>query len=198
MIYQKIESILTPILISNQSIGFMISGGFDSGLLLYVCSKIKQQKNLKCSFRVFTVPRHDDSLVHSKRIVEWVNKEFNNQIKIMMTGDPDLHHSRQVWSGTQSAKNQCDVLLLGDTTNPDCLPNGPDRKKVNDKNIIQPFFDLTKKETVKLAVELNLVDLMKLSHTCTESNLLRCGLCWQCQERKWGFDQNSYSDPGTM
>jgi len=176
----------------------MISGGFDSGLMLYLCCLIKQQENLSTTFVVFTVPRHDDSISHANRIVDWINKKFDNSLEIFTVGDPNLHHSQQVYSGVKDAYGCCEYIVLSDTTNPAHLLNGPFRSRSNQLDVIHPFFNLTKKDTVALAIELELTDLMILSHTCTESVLLRCGKCWQCQERAWGFSENNYIDPGTM
>jgi 7-cyano-7-deazaguanine synthase in queuosine biosynthesis len=85
--------------------------------------------------------------------------------------------------------------LLGDTSNPPDLPDGPKRKQSYDDKFLQPMFDWTKKDTVALAIELGLTDLMKISHSCTERKISRCGHCWQCRERAWAFDQNQYIDP---
>ena len=198
MTFEQIKKQLLPLMIKYPTLGIFISGGFDSGLLLYLCCLIKQQENLSNKFDIFTVPRHDDSIVHANRIVSWINSTFNMSLNITTVGNPDLHHSMQVWSGVLEAHGKCDVVLLADTTNPAHLPNGPVRQRVYFTDIKQPFFDLTKKDIIAVAIDLNLVDLMELSHTCTESKLLKCAECWQCQERIWGFSENNYLDPGTM
>lgn len=198
MDFQTIKSQFIPFLTNNKKIAVMISGGFDSGLLLYTCLKVSKQENLDNSFTAITVPRFDDSMVHANRIINWINKEFSTDISIEESGNPYLHHSQQTWSGVVGKMGKFNLILMGCTTNPSHLLNGPFRPKVNTRNVYQPFFDLTKKDTVKLAIELNLTDLMLLSHTCTESKLLRCGQCWQCKERAWGFEVNNYTDPGSM
>jgi hypothetical protein len=198
MTLEEIKNTLLPILSTNKTVGFFVSGGFDSALMLYVCSLICQEENLSTDFIVFTVPRHDDSITHSKRVINWVTKKFNSKIKTFMIGDPDLHHSDQVWSGVVPALNLCPCIILSDTANPSCLPNGPVRTKVVTPGVIQPFIDVTKKDTVALAIHLGLTDLMEITHTCTESKFLRCNQCWQCRERAWGFAENNYIDLGNM
>ena len=37
-----------------------------------------------------------------------------------------------------------------------------------------------------------------MSHTCTERPRGRCGVCWQCKERQWGFKENNLKDPGKI
>lgn len=194
----QIEQQLIKILSSKKSVGLLASGGFDSTVLLYLCIGISRRENLYTKIRIFTVPRHDGSIDHAIRIVNWMNKKFNTKLNITLVGDPDLHHSRQVLSGLMDAERECDYLLLGDTTNPEHLLNGPDRIKSPVDQFVQPFFDFTKKDIVKLAQDIGFHEAAEIAHTCTESKLLRCNNCWQCQERAWAFKANNIVDPGTM
>ena len=200
MIFEKFKTELLPILNQDKKFGFFISGGFDSAVLLYICCLIRQQENLPSHFEIVTVPRHDDSRLHSARIVEWMNNKFNIDLTTSIVGNPDLHHSKQVWSGTTVVWNKLDYLLYGDTINPPTLPNGPVRALENfwPNKVIRPFIRACKDNVVQLAIELELNELMKISHTCTESKTLRCNICWQCRERAWAFEVNNYKDPGTM
>lgn len=197
--YKQIEDILLPILDSDDTFGFFVSGGFDSGLLLYVACLIRETHKLNSTFKVYTVPKHEDSAIHASNIVAWINGHFNIKLQPVFVGDPNQHHSLQVISGINVARSQCKNLILGDTTNPDCMqdvPGAPRRQRTTTE--MQPFFEWTKKETVALAAELGLIELMQISHTCTESKSIRCAKCWQCNERAWGFRENNYTDPGTM
>ena len=197
----ELENNLLPTLTNAKSFGFFISGGFDSAVLLYVCCAIKQEYNLDCEFKIFTVPRHDDSVVHAQRVIDWISKKFNMTFDIEFVGNPNLYHSHQVLSGLWAAKNSCDHLVLGDTNNPSkLLTGGPFRQKSNNKKFLQPYIECNwdKNDTVALAIELTLTDLMEITHTCTESKTLRCTTCWQCRERAWAFAENNYTDPGTM
>jgi hypothetical protein len=189
---------LFPLLSSDKKLGYFISGGLDSALLLYCSLLLCQEKSLDPYIKIFTVPRYDNSVQHSNTIKKWLNEKFNKNLETEILGDPDLHHSQQVISGLLLAESKVDILILGDTTNPDTLSNGPSRIKSLRNNIIQPLFSWTKKDTVSLAIKLEVTDLMVISHTCTESIDLRCGSCWQCKERAWAFKENSFIDPGKM
>jgi 7-cyano-7-deazaguanine synthase in queuosine biosynthesis len=193
--FENLKTTIIPLL-SNYQTGFLISGGLDSSLLLYASLLIMQDNCIKFSPKIFTVPRHDDSVRHAKNIIDFLNQQFNYDLSIIKVGDPNLHHTKQVLSGIKSSMQLVDYLLLGDTKNPDHLDNGPIRVKSYNNKILQPFFDLTKRDTVSLAIYLNCLELMKISHTCTESVEIRCEKCWQCKERKWGFLQNNFMDPG--
>ena len=198
MNYKTIHDTLLPILSNKRKTGIFCSGGFDSTLLLFLCLRIIKEENLDTDLQVFTVPRHDDSIVHAQRIVDYMNRNFKYTLSIRAVGDPDLEHAKQVSSGLRPALEYCEQILLGDTTNPDEVPNGPVRVRSTTDLYIQPFIDYTKHSTVALAAEIGFIDCQILSHTCTESKTVRCGRCWQCRERAWAFDANDYVDVGSM
>lgn len=200
MTFNELKTKLLPSLSKADSFGFFISGGFDSAVLLYACCLIHEQENLPSRFEVFTVPRHDDSIVHSARIVDWINKRFNINLTTTSVGNPDLHHSRQVYSGAEDAWNLVDHLVFGDTANVPHIPDGPVRYPYQggDDKVIQPFMNNYKDKVIQLALELNLTELADITHSCTSSKTLRCNHCWQCKERAWAFAANNYIDTGTM
>lgn len=196
--YNQLKETLLPLLNTNKRYGFFTSGGFDSTLLLYCSLKLKHEHNLPSTIICYTVPRTDDSIIHSQRIIGWLNSIFNISLSNIIVGNPKLHHSQQVSSGLLQAKKSSDMIVLGDTTNPPHLIDGPVRIQSTDPNIIQPFINWTKKDTVALSNDLIIPEIMTITHTCTESKLLRCNNCWQCKERAWGFAQNDIVDIGTM
>jgi hypothetical protein len=198
MNYTTIRNNLLLILSQGRKIGIFCSGGFDSTLLLFLCLKIAEEESLDTRLQVFTVPRHDDSIVHSQRIVDYMNRRFKVNLSIRAVGDPDLEHYKQVSSGLGPALEYCDQILLGDTTNPPELPDGPVRVRSANERFVQPFMDSTKRSTVALSVEVGFVECQTLTHTCTESKTVRCGWCWQCRERRWAFDVNDLIDIGAM
>lgn len=199
--YQKIILDLDRILLSKKNIGIFVSGGFDSTLLTYLLFSERNKLGTGNNFSFFTVNRTDDSVVHANKIVSYICNEFaDNNSMIRIVGDPDLHHSKQVSSGITEIydRKDIDVILLADTSNPPAVQHGPIRTKSLDPKIYQPFFNYTKDVLVKMAIDLNLTDIMEMSHTCTESKLLRCNNCWQCMERAWAFKECKYNDPGVM
>jgi hypothetical protein len=188
---------------TKQRIGILISGGFDSALLSYLvyesCSKAKTENTID----FFTVPRYDDSVIHAERIIKYVTDKFSNAVPSKHThvGNPDLHHTLQVKSGIKEVlkdHSYLNILLAGENITPAEVPGGPFRAGSKDPRLCLPFFKYTKDVIVQLAIDKNLIEIMKLSHTCTESKLLRCNMCWQCKERVWAFKKCNYADPGTM
>lgn len=198
MYFQSLKRDLKPVLSFNKKIAVMVSGGLDSGLLLYSCALIKKELDLSVSLTALTVPRTDDSVTHAARVVDWVNRCFESDIKIEHCGDPNLHHSMQVWSGVSERAKDFNMLLLGDTANPKHFENGPNRILVRNPKIKQPLYDYNKKDVVEMIIDQKLDELIEISHTCVASKTLRCGQCWWCRERAWAFAENNYTDTGTM
>ena len=62
---------------------------------------------------------------------------------------------------------------------------------------LQPMADLTKDQIVLLARELGVLnDICRLSHSCVELIRGRCGHCFWCKEREWGFKEVGETDYG--
>lgn len=214
---KNILSDIEDVLNKYHKIGLFVSGGLDSTLLAYLLHDIKYKKKLTNEFEFFVVPRPDDSVLHVDRIINYIDKHFNQPAsKVHIVGTGNLHHSAQVTSGIKEAilNYDCDIFLTSTTTNPplqlshyqygkfidaDGTPyNGPIRKKSWHNKLIDIFWDYNKKDTVKIVKDMNLVDIMNITHTCTGSKKLRCGKCWQCCERIWAFEENNFIDTGTM
>lgn len=189
---------------ANDKIGVFISGGFDSTTMFYlVCSTI-MRVNPKIELIVFTVPRYDDSSVHSERVYEWMKSVFPEiTMSREIIGNPDVHHSKQVSTGIRQALHlhRNLRLIVGDTKNPDEYLGqpGPERTDVGMSLVLQPFFNYDKSVVLSLAKDMEVLDkISEISHTCTESKTLRCNMCWQCKERAWAFKKLELTDVGTM
>jgi hypothetical protein len=199
----QILSNIESVLLKHKTIGLLVSGGFDSTLLSYLVHETRDRLKTGNVFEFFTVPRHDDSVIHAKRIIDFIDNKFNQTSTAWhIVGDPDLHFTQQVSSGIAEAISHYnfEILLTGDNIVPpeDEVPGGPPRKRGNHPKLYKPFFDYTKDVMLQLAIDKGLTDIMEITHTCTESKTLRCNLCWQCRERAWAFRKCGYIDPGTM
>lgn len=58
-----------------------------------------------------------------------------------------------------------------------------------------PLMNLSKKETVELAVQLDALDAMALTHTCYNGQQPPCGACPACTLRAKGFEEAGIADP---
>ena len=58
-----------------------------------------------------------------------------------------------------------------------------------------PLMNLSKKETVELAVKLGALEAMALTHTCYNGERPPCGICAACELRAKGFADAAVVDP---
>jgi hypothetical protein len=207
MNYEKIIEELTSILKSKSVIGLFVSGGFDSTVLAYTLHQLRNELQTNNTFKFFTIPRFEDSAIHARRIIKSIDQYFSQPAsQHILVGNPYLHHKLQVMSGFEyvskfmdtNERYKADAYIFSDTLNPTSLPNGPERNKAPSPLVYQPLFKYTKDETVNIMIQRNLHHIMDLTHTCTNSKLLRCTECWQCQERAWAFSKCGVKDTGTM
>lgn len=192
---------ITQIIKTNTSIGIFVSGGVDSAVMSYMVHYLRKAHNTNNSFEFFTVPKYDNSLPHAKNVISYIDNIYNNRpSNHHIVGDPTSHHTMQGYSSVLYALNNYtnDMFMVGDTKNPDSLPDGPVRKQGSHARIHRPFLNCTKDNIIRLALDFQLMDLIKICHTCTESPDIRCGKCWQCRERAWAFAECGYTDPGVL
>lgn len=175
-------------------LGIMLSGGMDSALLLYLLAR-----NIDI-IKTFTVPKTDGAKHYVEPIVDWINQKLNKQIeKPKFIGNPLVYHANIINVALKSIENEYDVLYFAGNLYPEhILPNGPNRVRRNHPKHRQPFFDYYKTDIVQAYVDYDIMDLLKLTHTCTECEFGRCNSCWQCRERIWAFDKLNIIDVGVL
>ena len=61
--------------------------------------------------------------------------------------------------------------------------------------ILTPLIDKSKKETVELAIKVNALEAMALTHTCYNGQQPPCGECPACELRLKGFKEAGVPDP---
>jgi len=179
--------------ITEHRIGVFLSGGMDSALLLYLVA----QQTPSC-IQTFTVPKHDGAATYVQPIIDWVTSKTECCIHTpIILGDPDLPHQRILGDAINRVirHNLCDYFYIGDNSYPEHeLPDGPKRIKMSSEKARYPFFHMTKIDILKLYLKHDIMDLLPLTHTCTEQSLGRCGRCWQCRERAWAFEKCDIQD----
>ncbi len=184
----------------DEPFGVLISGGFDSTLLLHlICREIGASGRV---FYTCNVSRglgtEEAALATAQRLSERYGCVITHR-QLCTNGE----HADQVSNAAHSylATGEVAKLFVADTTNPDVLPNGPNRLSPAETKRLPrwlfPFLHCDKSHMVALADQLGIVPDMIYTHTCTEWGEGECGVCWQCRERAWGFGQNGLTDPLT-
>lgn len=206
----KIKSRLDKQLLSvevNENIkyGIMLSGGIDSAILMYFLIK----SNRKIDLQPFSILKHDHSYIYVNNIINHFNNKFNINIpKTILVGNPDVHHRLQGSLGVGEVFRkypQIQMLFSGLNQNPPepwgdpnwIKPNRPAPNYTVAKMKF-PFLHLYKTHIIDFMFEYGQEELMNLTHTCTEMTDGRCGMCFQCNERSWAFEQLGKTDTGKL
>lgn len=195
----------------HRNVGMFISSGFDSALLFWVVNEVnnkyfKKEKN-RSRLTVYTVPKYDGSYDHSPNVVNWVNSD----IPIKPVGDKDVAHNKQVGSGIRQVMDEGveSQVYIAHTVVHEWMNFPGGLKVVRQDNkypdfIFLPYMDLKmdKADTIKMANDIlseeQFDTLCKITHSCTQTTGKRCGKCWHCQERAWGFHKHKLRDTGDM
>jgi 7-cyano-7-deazaguanine synthase in queuosine biosynthesis len=185
-------------------IGVMLSGGMDSSLMLFLI--LKEMLNLEktITLTVFNVPK-GDSKTQSRKIVNFLEKEFNTSINLVHLGDITLPHNKiiNVPVGYILDNKLVDRLYSGVNQNPPFeFPNvmSPKRKppdSVIPDNLCFPFIRLYKTHILEIYKKFNVLELADLTQSCeTQANNIRCNTCFHCHERAWAYTELNLIDNG--
>lgn len=187
----------------NKTILMCISGGADSAIMLYLAAKQNKTLENPHTLVVFSVKKHDAVESRVNAIVDWINEALGVQLPYtMMYGDNDRSHDMVIHSRIIDlmATNKYDFVAVGETAViPDPSVGGfrPNRKERSaSKRVIMPFFDMLKDKTIEQYIKHDVLELLSMTHSCTEISVGRCNECYFCQERKWACDQLGITDPG--
>jgi hypothetical protein len=190
-------------------VGVLVSGGADSAILLYLLAKLNLENGNPCRLIPFTVPKTDGAIVFARKIVGYINQLLNCDLpQTTVVGDIKLHHSQQVLSGSNEAFDNygIDIVVYGSQKTPPTTemyvdgnwdyPVRPD--KIYYPNAYCPFAFVDKRNTIDLYRIFNRMDLLSITHSCTENATSRCGKCLFCQERAWALKENNLIDTGEL
>ena len=207
-------------------IGVVVSGGFDSTVLWHYLYGICKERNQKIiPFTVpkndgaltyairmleWSAKRYGDKTLHpvviNSKGVNWSKKDYQGEevarqlidgIKEIM----DLGLAGYVYTGVNEYPPNYETLCSYHTPGPRNLSRDSDvnyRGRPVSDIVRQPFADYTKADIIKFANDLGILDeVAELSHSCVELIRGRCGECFWCKEREWGFAEAGHVDKGT-
>ena len=219
----KIDGQAVP---TDGTIGVVVSGGFDSSLLWHIVYGICLERGQKCipftvpkndgaltyaermlewSSRIYGQKRLHPYVVNAEG-VDWMRENYQGEevaqqlhggiVEIFRKGYADY-----VYTGVNAYPPNYETLCSYHTPGPRNLSRDSDfiwKDKPASHWILQPFADLTKADLVQIAEQLGcLDDIAELSHSCVEQIRFRCGECFWCKEREWGFAEAGHIDKGT-
>lgn len=189
----------------SSRIGIFVSGGLDSTVLFYALLLEREKDKRDIDFTALTVSKVAAD-IYSKPIIAKLSEKFgpikhitglDNEGAIPGTITPAIQR--------QLHAHQFDYIYTGINSNPPSdkfysqwgvFPNRPTASPHS--SLILPFLSLYKSHIIELAYLLDIQDLISLTHSCTEKTVGRCQVCFACDERKWGFQENNKTDPGQL
>ena len=207
-------------------IGVVVSGGFDSTILWhYLYGLCRERKQTIIPFTVpkndgaltyairmldWSTGKYNDKRRHpivvNAKGVNWSKKDYQGEeVAQQLLGGireiMDLGLAGYVYTGVNEYPPDHDTLCSYHTPGPRKLARESDvmykGRPVSDI-IRQPFADLTKADLVSFANDLGILDeVAEISHSCVELIRGRCGECFWCKEREWGFAEAGLVDNGT-
>ncbi len=193
----------------GEKYGIMLSGGIDSAMVLYFMLLSSRERGFNLDVQPFTIAKTDGSHLYVKGILDYFEKYFSIKLPdTIIVGNSSVHHTMQgtVAIGDVFRKYpNIQILFSGLNQNPP-EPWGdenwikPKRPAANYTlpKIKFPFLKFYKTHIIDFMFEYNQEKLMDLTHTCTELTDGRCGICFQCNERAWAFNQLQKTDTGKL
>ena len=183
----------------RKRIGVLVSGGMDSALLYYLLVKLNVEQSLTHTITPYTILRKDGSPQYAQIIIDYVHDLFKlPHVTTQVVGDPTLPESIQVESGCTDGLKKANVIYLGLIEELSAFTIGwrdPVKWRETDTRLY-PFKDLNKSHVVDLIIQFKQEKLFELTHSCNMPG--KCNNCNGCNERRWGFEQMGYSDPGIL
>lgn len=186
-------------------IGILVSGGIDSGLALHLLLKTITRCGKSTQVHACTVTKTPDAVENAARVIEIVKQDFSIDVQhhVVDSEYDQSEHTMHTTSGLAWLIRNDIVDVVISATNaivPHRLLEDRENPVRIDKvspRTLRPFIEYTKDVTVGLAIKYGLFKLLEISHSCIKQTHSRCGTCYWCKEREWGFSKNNFIDPGT-
>lgn len=171
-------------------IGLYLSGGVESSLLLYLLSTQYFHRNIKAC--ILTKPNRIN-LTAVNNVLHWV--ETNTAKKVIREDiypDPKWNSAKVIvsWGNLLLRTKTIDMLITGGNDYPThILDDMPVRQYMAGKNVYHPFRGMLKTEIIEIYKQLNIVELLYMTHSCFDDMDAHCMKCVNCRERFWAFKE---------
>ena len=190
-----------------RNFGLYFSGGLDSAALL--CLMIEERKSLKLDtpLTAFTVYKNEFSTLHARKALDAIEKHYDIHVDHVtdIPNDPDANIKGNLGSNAMKFVSEYKphmLLYMGiNRMAPDDVR--PFKEKLNidygfstvSKHYRAPFLFLHKPHIVDIFYKLNCEDIIPYTQSCSVLKQGKCGQCYACKEREWGFTLLGKVDP---
>jgi hypothetical protein len=174
-----------------KKVSVLVSGGMDSTILLYLLAKNISDNNLDIQLNAVSFKAGTVVPERVKKIVWYVEKLFS--IKIPHTSSAKFGWIREVVSDVLKVYEVdyvytgCNLVVNDKFTPTRYIRNEtpPVRGEPLNEHHLRPFISYDKIKIVELYLQNNLLDLLKMTHSCGFSPNEECGECYFCTEKIW-------------
>lgn len=173
-----------------KKITVLVSGGIDSAVLLYLLAREIVENNLEIELDVVSF----SSVVNNKKIkqvIQYIEQKFfikipynlsakSGWIREVVSNVFEVCQSDYVYTG-------CNLVVTDKFTPTRYITNDtpPVRGEPFNERHLRPFINYDKIKILELYIEHNLLDLLKITHSCGFSSIEECGECYFCTEKIW-------------
>lgn len=171
----------------------LFSGGMDSTILLYLIAKDIQERNIdtKIICHAFGNSYKRKNL---NPIIDYIQNKFNINIKLIMYRNnywirDIVRQILELYGGV--VYSGCNKVVVDEFIPTKYIQHDtpPVRGAAYNEFHIRPFIEINKINIVDIYLQENLIDLMKMTHSCGTLKNTHCGECYFCMERAWAANK---------
>lgn len=194
-----------------KNIGVFLSGGLDSAALLCLIISELQQINKIDNFKIycFTVDKGEGQVEYAVNVINEVKRILLVEIEHVIIKN-EGYTTRPGRIGADTYKKIAEytehiIFYQGINNVPpsDLVTfnssfegyNVAEVSQLQHKTLAFPFLNLHKPQIIDILYQLNCESVIQYTQTCTERSKGRCGVCYWCEERAWGFEMLEKQDP---
>jgi 7-cyano-7-deazaguanine synthase in queuosine biosynthesis len=176
----------------------LFSGGMDSTILLYLLAKKIHQNNydIKIICNAFGSSRTKKNLIP---IIDYIKNKFSINIQLVKIRKLQLirdivKNILDLYGGV--VYSGCNKVITDKFTPTKYIPNDtpPVRGPAYNDFHLRPFINMDKVELMNIYIQEDILDLLKITHSCGTMAETHCGECYFCMERIWAANSLNIKD----
>lgn len=181
--------------VDAKKITVLMSGGMDSTLLLYVLAKEIKSSNRHIDLDAVSFRNGVVIPSRVKNIIKYIEQICSIKVSYNQSAPPGWIREvvSDVFKVCQSdyVYTGCNLVVEGAFTPTRHIPHDtpPVRGEPLNERHLRPFISYDKIKIVEMYLENNLLDLLKITHSCGLLFKEECGECYFCTEKIWATKQ---------
>jgi 7-cyano-7-deazaguanine synthase in queuosine biosynthesis len=174
-----------------KNIAVLFSGGSDSTLLLYLILLDIEKTKSTHSLSIYILDRYNKPLDYAGQVIDLISTKFNKQLELINLTIPKVEQRHEIPLLSSMLELQHDVILWG-------INKYPSDNTIRPKHLFKfqetdkrkfPFSNSEKDKLIQAFYDLDLQDILYQTHSCGSNLNQPCGVCFNCKERAWAFEQ---------